>query len=353
VRDGIGPIDLLSVLTGAFEGNHRGYGYLLGALFYYTDAPARLPAAALNCFFGALTVIFAYRVARLLFSEWVAVRVGWWTCLFPSMIIWSAQTVKEPVVILLEIVAFYGCVYLKVRGFSLRHVILCAVAIVLVFPFRFYAAYIAGAAVCLTLMLPRLSRQKVTVASGLAIAALIIPIIVGSGILVRHETEFERFDLQQIQRFRRDVARGTGSGNADNYNLQTPEGFSTAAAVGAAHLLLAPFPWQLGGGSLRMLLTAPELIVWWWMFFVGVLPGLWHAVRTRFSDIQPLLFFLLGLGLLYSLMFGNIGLVFRQRAQLLPFLLIFAAVGLEQRRLRRLAAQKAQVAGRVLVEARR
>jgi 4-amino-4-deoxy-L-arabinose transferase-like glycosyltransferase len=353
VRDGVGPIDLLSILTGAFEGHHRGYSYLLGALFYYADSPARLPAAALNCFFGALTVVFAYRVARLLFSEWVGVRVGWWTCLFPSMIIWSAQTVKEPVVILLETVAFYGCVYLNLRGFSLRHVILCAAAIVLVFPFRFYAAYIALAAVVLTLLLPRLGRKKMTIASGLTVAALIIPIVVVSGLLVQHEADFERFDLQQIQTFRRDVARGAGSGTADNYNLKTPEGLGAATVVGAAHLLLAPFPWQMGGGSLRMLLTMPELIVWWWMFFVGVVPGLWYAVRTRFGDIQPVLFFLLGLGLLYSLMFGNIGLVFRQRAQLLPWLFIFAAVGLEQRRLRRMAARKSEATGRVLVEARR
>jgi hypothetical protein len=31
------------------------------------------------------------------------------------------------------------------------------------------------------------------------------------------------------------------------------------------------------------------------------------------------------------MMFGNIGLIYRQRAQLLPWLLILAAVGLERR----------------------
>ena len=89
-----------------------------------------------------------------------------------------------------------------------------------------------------------------------------------------------------------------------------------------------------------MVLTTPELIVWWWVFFVGVLPGIWHAIRNRFNEIQPLLFFLLGLGVLYSLMFGNVGLAYRQRAQLLPWLLIFAMVGLEQRNLRRIAKRK-------------
>jgi 4-amino-4-deoxy-L-arabinose transferase-like glycosyltransferase len=340
-RAGVGLFELPAALLQAFSGTHTGYGYMLGTLFFLTDTPARLPAAALNCFFGALTVVFAYRVARALFSPWVATRVGWMTCLFPSMIIWSAQTTKEPVIIFLETAALYGCVRLKLDGFSLRHIALCALAIVLAIPFRFYAAYIAGAAIALTLFLPQIKRGKLRIASALGVAALVIPVVILTGVLVQHETEFERFDLQRIQTFRRDVAASAGSGYVSAYDMRTPEGFGLATVVGAAHLLLAPFPWQMGGASLRMALTAPELLVWWWLFFAAVAPGLWQAMKNRFSEVQPLLFFILGLGLLYSMMFGNIGLVFRQRAQLLPWLLIFAAVGLEQRRLRQLAARRA------------
>jgi hypothetical protein len=109
-----------------------------------------------------------------------------------------------------------------------------------------------------------------------------------------------------------------------------------ALGVGGAHLLLAPFPWQLGRASLRMLLTTPELVIWWWIVFVGLIPGLWHVCKSRLSDAQPMLFFILGLGMLYSMMFGNVGLVFRQRAQLLPWLLIIAVFGMEQRAIRKL-----------------
>jgi hypothetical protein len=340
-RHWVGLVDLPSVLAGAFQGQHRGYGYLLGALFYFTDAPARLPAAVLNCFFGALTVVFAYRVARSIFSESVAVRVAWWTCLLPSMLIWSAQTLKEPVVILLETVVLYGCVRLKIEGFSLRHILMCAAAIVLVIPFRFYAAYIAGAAVALSLVIPQFNKRKITLGSALGLAAIILPIVTMSGVLVKSEAEIEKFDIKRIENFRKDVAVGSGSGVKSSYDLRTPVGFGMATFVGGAHLLLAPFPWELGGGSVRMALTLPELLVWWWLFAVGVLPGIWTAVKTRFNEIQPLMFFLFGLGLLYSMMFGNIGLVYRQRAQLLPWLLIFAMVGLEQRALKR-KAKKSQ-----------
>lgn len=353
MRQKVDLLDLPSVLLGAYDGHHRGYGYMLGALFYLWGAPARMPAAVLNCFFGALTCVFAYRTASTLFSSWVAIRVGWLTCLFPSLVIWSAQTVKEPIVILLETIALYCCTHLKLFGFSLRHALLCGLTILLVVPFRFYAAYVAGAAVLLALILPQISRGKVTFSSALAVSVLVIPILVTSGILVRHEVEFERFNLQYIESFRRNVAVGTGSGVETSYDLQTPTGFGMATVVGGAHLLLAPFPWQLTSGSLRKMLATPELFVWWWLFFFGVLPGLWHSLRSRFSDIQPLLFFSFGLGLLYSVMFGNVGLAYRQRAQLLPWLLIFAVVGLEQRVLRRAVGRRVRISNQMATEARR
>ena len=112
-----------------------------------------------------------------------------------------------------------------------------------------------------------------------------------------------------------------------------------ATLEGGTYLLLAPFPWDLGG-SLRKMLTTPELFIWWWLVVVGLIPGLWYTIRKRLSDVQPLLFFVVGLGLLYSVTFGNVGLAYRQRAQLLPWLVIIAMVGLEQRELRKSARRR-------------
>ncbi len=342
-KQNVGILGLPGVLLGAFDGNHFGYSYLVGALFYLTGVPARLPAAVLNGFFGALTVIVAYRATATLFSHDVAKRVAWMTCLFPSMIIWSAQTLKEPITIFIEIVALYGCLRLRKYGFSVRDILLCAIALVVVIPFRFYAAYIIAAAVALSLILPQIGKRKFTFVSAVVLAILVVPVVLMSGVLAQHEKRFESFDLKYVEKFKKDVSvgsLGTGSGVESNYDLETSSGFTMAILVGGAHLLLAPFPWQLGGGSLRMLLTLPELLAWWALFFVGVVPGFWYTVRNRFGDVMPILIFLFGLGLLYSLMFGNVGLIFRQRAQLLPWLFIFAAVGLELRQMKRLTARK-------------
>ena len=68
-QQGVGLLDLPLVLVDVYTGPHRGYSYMLGILFYLTGAPARLPAAALNCFIGALTVVFTYRIARSLLGS--------------------------------------------------------------------------------------------------------------------------------------------------------------------------------------------------------------------------------------------------------------------------------------------
>lgn len=345
----IGWLDLPEAMAQAFYQQQQGYRYLLGAFFYVTDAPARMPAATLNCFFGALTVVIVFRIAEGLFSQWVAVRVGWATCLFPSLVIWSAQTVKEPVVILLEVVALYACVQLKREGFSLRYTCLCGLAILLLLPFRFYAAYLAAAAALLGLLIPQIGKRNSSMLAGVGIALLVIPLAISSGILARSEALFERFDLKFVSEYQRGVSIGQKSGVTLGYDLQTPSGLALGILVGGAHLLLAPFPWQLGGASLRMVLVLPELLVWWWLFFFGVLPGAWLAVRRRFGELQALFIFSGGLGLLYSLLFGNIGLAVRQRAQLLPLLLIFAMVGLEQRRLK--AKQRQAAHPEILVSA--
>lgn len=347
VHQGVGWADLPFLLMGAFEGNHRGYYYLLAVIFFATDAPVRPVAAVLNCFFGALTVVVTFRIARALFSSWVSVRAGWWACLFPSLIMWSAQTIKEPIIILMESVIIYGAIRLKRTGFSLPHIVMCAVGIIGLMPFRFYAVYVAGAAVILGLVMPA-KRVTPTFSSVVGVLALIVPMIMVSGVLVQHEAQAQRLNVQYVQHFRQNVAEGTGSGVETRFDMTSPVGFGAATVVGSAHVLLAPFPWQLLGGTVRKLATVPELVIWWWLFFAGVLPGLRHAIRTRLGGVLPLLVFLAGMGLLYSVAFGNVGLAYRHRAQLLPWLLIFGAVGLEQRMLHQIAEYRARRGGQAL-----
>jgi len=329
-------MDLPSLWMPAFEEHHRGYYYLVGTLYFITGWTGRLPPAALNCFFGAMTVVLTYRIAASLFSKWTAIRVGWLVSFIPSLIIWSCQTLKEPVVIFLETVALYSCLRLRINGFSIKYILLSVASIFVLYPFRFYASLVAAIAVFVTILLPEIGkRAKSTWISGLILVGLMAPLAISTGMLARTESQIEEYDLKRVQQFRSDISAGQGSGVVSDYNLTTTSGFTLATIIGAVHLLLAPFPWQLGG-SLRMIFTFPEMIFWWWLFIFGLIPGLKYVFKYRLFDVFPLLIFTLSLGFLYSITFGNIGLVYRQRAQILPWLIIFAIVGLEFQKVKKI-----------------
>ena len=329
VDQGLGPADIPDLIVAAFLSSNKGYYYLLGLLYHFIE-PARLPAAVINGFCGALAIIFAYRTAASLFSDRVARRVGIWLCVFPSMVIWSAQTVKEPIVILLETMAVYGCVRLRQTRFPVPHLLMTLICIILLVPFRFYAAYLAAAALIASSIVPVSGQSRFNVGPKLG-AVLLVIFFATTGLLAHHESQYAHWDLDNLQRVRNYTAQTTGSGFVSTLDVRTPVGFGLTLAVGAAHLMLAPFPWQLFGGSIRMLLVAPEMLYWWWLVFVAVIPGLRYALRDRFNDILPLLVMIIGFGTVYSLTFSNVGLIYRQRAQILPWLLIFAAVSLERR----------------------
>jgi hypothetical protein len=331
----------------------RGYAFLIGTLFYLTDLPASLPAAVISNVCGAATAVVVYRCAALFFSRWVAERSAWAVCLIPSLIIWSAQTLKEPIVIFLETLAIYGCARLKTRGISFTGIIGCIAPVLLLLAFRAYAAYIAAGVVVISLLIPRIGHGHGVLHSGIAVAGVLAIVVLGTGVLGPHLNAMEKFDLGHIQEIRDYTARTTGSGVPLDYDLDTLRGFTMSALVGGVHLLFAPFPWQLGGASLRMVLTVPDAALWWWLFVAGSLPGLAWGIRRRPQELMPLFLFLTAMGVLYSITFSNVGLVYRYRATLMPWLLVFAMVGFEQRRLRRERAREAMARHMASLQMRR
>jgi hypothetical protein len=190
---------------------------------------------------------------------------------------------------------------------------------------------------------PRLTGRRIEFTSAMPLGALFALLVILSGVLAQHEARMLQFDLSFAERFRHGLVITGASGIDAGYALRSGGGFVISTIVGFVHLLLAPLPWELRGGSLRMLGTVPELVFWWWLFFVCVIPGLIHSVRTRLDRVLPVLVFATALTILYSIIFGNIGLAFRQRAQLLPWMLILATVGLEQRSLTRRRERYARV----------
>src|SRR5262249_15595670 len=130
--------------------------------------------------------------------------------------------------------------------------------IVLLIPFRFYAAYLAAAAIVASSLFPASGRGGFNIGAKLG-AVAICGFFATTGVLAHHESQYRGWDLEHLQDVRSYTARTTGSGFNADLDVQTPGGFGLSLLIGAAHLLLAPFPWQLASGSARMLMVAPEM----------------------------------------------------------------------------------------------
>jgi hypothetical protein len=148
-----------------------------------------------------------------------------------------------------------------------------------------------------------------------------------------------------MQISRKDSAVSAESGFGKDVDVSTTKGALSTIPLGLLYLLFAPFPWQIV--SLRQSITLPEMIIWWASFPLMIL-GLWFSVRYRLRMISPILIFTVMLSIAYSVVQGNVGTAYRQRAQLLVFYFIFVAVGFvllwekrEERKRRELAQRLA------------
>ncbi|MGH7821713.1 MAG: hypothetical protein ACREQ9_18275, partial [Candidatus Binatia bacterium] len=260
----------------------------------------------------------------------VAVRTAWTICFWPSLIVWQAQTIKEPVVLFLEALALYACVRLK-DTLSPRHVIVAALALLALLPFRFYAAYVLGGAMLLGLMLPFARKRATSRIAGLALLACVLPVLIVSGLSAHHQATLENYSLERIESIRKYDLKTSGSSVDINYDVSTPTGKVMTVLAGFGYFVLAPFPWQIASGSARMVFTLPEILAWWWMVFAGLYAGLKYAIGRRLADTRVILLFIGGMVLIQSLTFYNVGLAYRQRSQIIPWVVMLALVGFERK----------------------
>src|SRR5216684_2499165 len=265
---------LADLFTGSGTSSGWGMLYMVAAI-YKLIGRNMLAIQYVNSVLGAATAPVVYLIALEIFPSKRMARIcALLSAFFPSMVLWSAQGLKDGPIVFLLAVSMLATLKLGER-LSVKHLIALALAY---FGVSRYAS-----------------------------------------------AQFESFgSLERLQVMRLDAARSAQSGFGDDVDVSTPGGALSAIPLGFSYLLFAPFPWQFG--SLRALITLPEMIVWWCCIPLLVM-GLWFAIKHRVRQVAPILIFMVLLTLTYSVLQGNVGTAYRQRAQLLIFYFVFVAVG--------------------------
>jgi 4-amino-4-deoxy-L-arabinose transferase-like glycosyltransferase len=318
------PIELPVAL-----GNY-GYHYVNGAL-YYIFGSFRAVASEANAVLGTVSIFLIYRLSRRFFHVLVARRAVLLMAFVPSMILWNSIALKDTLTTFLIVLTLWSCIRLKDR-FTLRNLLLTLLPIIAIQPIRFYMLYFLGLAVVVSLFFERGSKLITGVPKSLLIAGMAVALLAAVGLGGSAESAYGFLDLERVSVFRHGMADTANSGFANDVDISTPGGALAFLPIGMSYLLLAPFPWQFG--SVRSLFAAPETVLWW-IVFPSMIRGLVFSIRKRFAAVSPIVLFTFALIPAYSLMHGNVGSAFRQRAQIFVFLFIFTAVGQYASRLKK------------------
>ena len=315
---------LVDVFTGGGTSSGWGMLYMVAAI-YKMIGRNMLAVQYVNSVLGAATAPIAYMIAMEIFPNRRMARVcGLLTAFFPSMVLWSAQGLKDGPIVFLLAVTMLATLKLGER-FSAKYLVALGLALCSLLTLRFYIFYIVVVAVAAAFILGRrpLTAQSfarqfiIMIAIGLALGYF--------GVSRYATAQFETFgNFRQLQLMRLDASQSAKSGFGEDIDVSTPEGALSAIPLGFSYLMFAPFPWQFG--SLRALITLPEMIAWWSSLPLLAL-GLWFTIKHRLRQVAPILIFTILLTLTYSILQGNVGTAYRQRAQLLLFYFVFIAVG--------------------------
>jgi Dolichyl-phosphate-mannose-protein mannosyltransferase len=299
-----------------------GYFYI-NAVFFYVFGHTEVPLKLLNAFLGAFSTRYVFLIARELFGAAVARRSALFGAFFPSLILWSAVNIRDVWVIFLILYVSWKSLQV-VRGHSTLALINVALAIYAITFFRDYLFFVVALPPLVAFLIGgRGNVGRNFIVALLAAFAVVFLLQHGAG-----SSAADRMSLESMSRVRQDMAFG-GSAYNENVDISTPGRALTFLPLGIAYFLFSPFPWQIT--SLLKLFSLPEMLLIY-RLAPAMLRGIRHTIRTRFREAMQILLLTALLTVSYALGEGNVGTLYRHRAQAILFYLMFAAVGLELKR---------------------
>ena len=306
------------------EGSGWGMVYMVAAV-YGLVGRNMLAVQLMNAVFGAATAVVIYLCAQHVFQNSRVARIaGIAVAFYPSLVLWSAQGLKDGPIVFFLAIAILSTLRLGEK-LTLKYILILLSALVALLALRFYVFYMICVAIAGTFIIGMQQVTATSFARQFSAVILLGLALTYVGVTRSASIQFEQYgNLERLQRSRLDLARSAESGFGRDVDVSSTSGAISTIPMGIVYLLFAPFPWQIT--SLRQSITLPEMVIWWASFPLLVL-GLWFAIRYRLRMISPILIFTVMLTLAYSVFQGNVGTAYRQRAQVLVFYFIFVAVG--------------------------
>jgi hypothetical protein len=303
-----------------------GQSVIWGVPMFIAGGPSRLIVSVINSFAGALLVIVIYRIAKRVFdsntARIAAILVAFW----PSIVLLSAGTSKEMLVLLFDWILLY-LIIRSPGGLSLKDGIAAIPAMLALYITRFYAIYMIGAGYAVRVVTSSKQHLIRNVVFGTIVLGSVLLLLGTSGVVNR---DFEQLDQRQsmMETWRENVSQTTGSG----INIYEEYGQSSVSIpLATVYFFLAPFPWEVLSGSLRSSFAAIENIAIFAILLMGF-PALKIFFKDRFRELLPILVFCALYAGFHIWGLVNVGLAWRHKQTVMPMFFMLVALSITQRR---------------------
>lgn len=257
------------------------------------------------CFFG---LAFSRAYPHLPVYRYLA-----WLCLWPSLWFWSSSVGKDAILLLAGglVTAGYVGKRERIQWLLLVPGLLLATAI---------RPHVAATMVLVMALAQWLSvgKTKLTLwrtAQGVALALLAFVVVQNA----LTQLGLEDADTEGVQEFiAKRTLLATGGGSA----IDAPSGGLATVPMAFVNILMRPFPWE--AHNPQALVASLELVVLWAVVWRRR-RRIWTVLRHGWRSDRFLRFALpmaAAYALLIGLVFGNLGIIARQRILVFPFLLV-------------------------------
>lgn len=303
---------------------------IYNGIVYYIFGHAPLVPKVINCFVGSFIAIYIFFITRHLFSRKAAILAAFLTQFFPSLILWSTLNLRDTFIIFALVMIIWKIITLQTK-FKICSLIPLFLSLLVIYLLRLPLLLPIFLSVVISMVIGIIipQRGKFFYSAATGIILLISIFIMYQELRIGLPLRLEPDALLGWAAIRRaGIMASGGSVFYSDIDISTPAKALKFLPIGITYFLFAPFPWSII--SFRQIFTIFEMPVWY-LLFLKIIGGTLFVVRNKFRESAIILIYLVITTASLSLVAGNIGLAYRLRAQVLPFFLILAAVGIVER----------------------
>lgn len=302
----------------------NGYTYCI-AFFYALFGYSPLVLKFINPLLGTVSGILIFYITKDIFNVKVARLSAIFVVFSPSLIRWSVDILKDPLITFLIILFFLILIKFQEKKWIYLIPLIFVVLILMTLGNPLYPI-LAFILVYGFFIVLRLRPLKIV-----GLIFLLYSIILFSNFRDLNPINLTQESLKKAATYQQIQAVTDEAGYFIYDNTAISEGrinlisLSLSYLKGLSYALFSPFPWTI---TSRLQLFAYPQILMWYFLFPFVIIGILLSLRYKIKGTSAIIAFIFLTSSLLALVEGNIGTVFRHRDWIGPFFLIFAAVGL-------------------------